>query len=297
MKERSEQTLKILRAHLRHDVGVWKKSKLKVVGSVLANRIIQSDNVAKEHKERLRKKLIRRWGHFDEKQVNDRLRFLTLLHDVTFSDFDYIKESVESFIDRMNSVLGSCLVGNNVRILGSIETEIIKLNFFDKRKRDVIKDIIERSSISKFADMSIDSSYCLVHGHFIVDLGEVGSSNHSLLEDCLKKEWSGNYQVRLEHFYSLDKQSLKKSFSNLAGYLTKGSNEGLKYKAEFGRETEESIERAAIKAGKTVFSDIESLMDELSLSVEEIKVLVEVTDWMMGLSNKRDGYLYRWNDD
>ena len=129
-----------------------------------------------------------------------------------------------------------------------------------------------------------------------LELEDTFEEKHQILFAKLKHWWDKLYQIEIKKFHS-DKL-VKKNLENISWYLVKGGNENLIYKIGFGYDEAEKLERQMLKSGKKLLgADFEGFVNEMSLSMEEIRVLGTAIDQLMGSTgskNMRNGYLFKY---
>ena len=139
-----------------------------------------------------------------------------------------------------------------------------------------------------------DRSLALVHFHGVVDFGAKIENKIKTIKSASKAIWREAYQVEFGGFHS--NKSVSSNLKFIARYLVKGGNEALVYKFGFGWDTAERLEARMLKSGKAAMgTDFEGYVNEMSLTRDEIGVLVRTIDRMMGSSgsNMRNGYIWK----
>ncbi len=293
-----EAALRRMRQHIRFPINKHKSTKLKVLGSRAGSTLLDK-GVAKAHSARLEKQFVNRWGELKKNDALERLRFWTVLHAVVPLDEDEIASSIE----HMRSCLKLVCEGvKGIEVIGVVEIEIVNIpkmkqlatNDEEARKLNVIGEMLPANK--KGSLPTGFTSHALVHFHGVLDLGMDSSEKHDAIAQRAKQFWEKSYQVELKRFHS-DKP-VSKSLANIAQYLVKGGNESLIYKINFGWDSVQEMERAMMKKGKDKLgADFEGFENELSLSIEEVKVLGSVLDKLMGSTgskNLRNGYLFKY---
>jgi hypothetical protein len=127
----------------------------------------------------------------------------------------------------------------------------------------------------------------LVHFHGIVDLGPDAANREISLQNILRQTWKGSWCVELKGLFTT--LSMEKNLRNIAGYLTKGGNDTLRFRKLFGNGAPESMELAMAKQG---YAESGEYDDHLGLSSGQVAVLVNVYDALMRRNRARDGYLF-----
>jgi hypothetical protein len=298
MKEKSAETLEFLRGRLRFHIGRHRKTKLLCLGE-LKDRTLLTPAVAEKHAERLEKQFVSRWGRFTKREMNERLRFLTVLSLVVPLDVEKTLEAVEQMYSRLSYV---CKGIRGMELIGAAEIEVVNTGKMkamageddEIRKLNVILSMLPPEEKTLFRTGA--TSYALVHFHGIVDLGMKGEENAGKLRTVARQYWEQPYMVQVKGLYST--KTVKKNLADIAAYLTKGGNETLIYKNGFGWDKEDKINRQLIKVGRaTMDKDFDGFENELSLTIAEIKFLGEAIDRLMirtGSKNLRNGYLFKY---
>jgi hypothetical protein len=295
-----------LQRAVRFSIKEHRTTKLEKALGDIADKTLLDVSVSRQHKKRLAEIFAGKWKGMKWRAVANRLRFMTVLHEVVALELDNVTDSVNGFIAKLNDTLKDMA---GIEVIGAIEIEILNFDYLSKaernaenaRKFQVVKEMRAAGYAEPFHRMSEgETCFALIHGHFIVDLGKRAeeAKKSAELAKALRKIWTVKWQVELKAFSS-DKL-LSKSLVDIAGYLTKGGNEELRYKANFGRDTADELDAAVIKAGN-LGADFEGQEDDRSLSVYELKLLGQAMWWLMNRtgSNWRNGYIYRhgrvWN--
>ena len=263
-----------LAGRTRFDLGTHRRTKLRLAGCADSGTLLHVE-VAKAHGVMLTERYKKYWvmkGKAGEQQA--RLRFVTILHEVVELDVDAVMASVESMTEKIERWLAP----HKVWMCGAIEVEVANIGFMsevertgdtEKRKLAVLMDMANRT-----AAMS-NRSVALVHMHGLLDLG------NSLLQ-CEEREeqlgasarqiWKKKWAVEIKQTF--EGQKIGKKFSGIAKYMTKGGNELLRYKAGFGRDTDDDLDAKMWRTGMgRADRGAETVFDERGLSVGEIKTL------------------------
>jgi hypothetical protein len=298
MKERSGEALEYMRGRLRFDLGKHQKTKLKVLGE-LKDRTLLTKSVAEKHATNLEKQFYGRWRNLTKKEMNERLRFITVLAELAPLDLDATAKAVERMFSKLRIVFGSI---RGIEVIGAAEIEIVNVEKMKRmasvadeaRKLDVIDAMLpaEEKSLYKTGI----TSYALVHFHGVIDVGNSGAEKLRKLDMVSRHYWSEKYAVQIKSLYST--KTVKKNLTDIATYLTKGGNENLIYKIGFGYDDEDKIQRQLLKAGRAKKEgDYAGIENELSLTIAEVKFLGEAINQMMDRTcskNMRNGYLFKY---
>lgn len=298
MKERSlsGESLEYLRGALRFDIGTQQKTKLKILGE-LADRTLLTNAVAERHAAKLEEQFRRRWRSFTKREMQERLRFVTILAELVPLDLEMTSEAVEQMFSRLKIVFGGI---RGIEVIGAAEIEIVNVEKMkqmasvadEARKLDVILSMLPAEEKSLFkSDLAV---YALVHFHGIMDVGANGDEKVSKLQRECKRYWNANYMVQVKGLYST--KTVKKNLKDIAAYLTKGGNENLIYKIGFGYDKADDLERQMLKAGfAKKDADYAGIENQMSLTIAQIKFLGEAINQMMERkgSKMRNGYLFK----
>ena len=179
-----------------------------------------------------------------------------------------------------------------------MEVEIVNLGLYGKegaddeaRKGQVLRDLARKTGMkgagTVYTKMTGEEHLALVHFHGIVDLGPQAAIMEKKLQDALRKAWQGSWCVELKGLFT--NRSIEKSLWHIAGYLTKGGNDTLRFRKQFGSDSVEAMELGMAKHGYAESGDFD---DHLGLSVGEVSVLVHVYDALMRRNSMSDGYLF-----
>jgi hypothetical protein len=280
-------------------VGTHKRNRLvRAVGKRVGKRTILDSDTHAQHQDKLFKRFQKAWGGLTKSQARDRLRFVTILHAVCDVDTNSILHAVEEMEAQLRSALSREIA--QIGILGVSEVEIVKMGLYGKkdaddeaRKGQVLrelarkKDLTEAGTVFEFRELAGKDHLALIHFHGIVDLGPDAANREICLQDTLRQTWKGSWCVELKRLFT--DLSIEKSLRNLAGYLTKGGNDTLRFTKQFGSESPESLELAMVKAG---YAESGEYDDHLGLSSGQVSVLVHVYDALMRRNRARDGYLF-----
>jgi len=249
--------------------------------------------------------------------VQDRLRYLTVIHDVVGTVFDDSEAMVMRSVQQMVSRLESALSG--FWSLGVVELELISLDLMrsfqsqegtQRHKLMLTEHLLETGDWSQtdegiFQRLDPGGTRVLVHAHIVVDLGADASGDladrEACLRDRLKNYWSGSRQFELKKFseqWRGTKRSLDQNLRHIANYATKCGNEELRFKVGFGREHYEEIESQMFYYyGKQLISEDDdgSVIDVRALNANEIGFLDRITCLLMNRnkSNSGKGYIVR----
>lgn len=300
---RSGAELTRLKRGARHLAGAHKRSKLDRTRS--GRFTLLDDTVHERHAKKLYGRFMRRWGWLskDEQQVQERLRFVTVLYEVVGLDTGAIDQSIERMWQGLMRVVTFV---RGLQVVAASEVEIVNLRVLrekadsedevEARKLDVLTKMYALGADCGYFDES-DESVSLIHLHAVVDLGGGDSSKKAdALERTLRDWCSGARWVHMERFFK--HKDLLTNFWHIARYMTKGGNHELRYRVRFGNQAydnQDLLELQMKKAG--VFgkaSDSEDAMvtDCLSLSFFEIEVLADAIDQQMSRARTWDGYLF-----
>lgn len=285
MKESGLKRLEAIRSIMRPDLGSHKRTKLARAGCIGSGSLLHND-VAHAHSALLRQDFRDRYEKIRSNR-QDHLRFVTILHSVTGLD----KDNAVQAASEMESCITGVFCGTGATCLGAIEFEVVNLAMLRRigsKKDDETRklDVLER-----LTDGQLDTGV-LIHFHGVVDLSNSILQSDKLRAQLLKvTQWQrSNYQVELKAFYST--RSATKNFDAIAGYLTKGGNETLRYNPGFGRDPEAQLD-AQIWRGKSGRADrgADTVTDERSLTNSEILLLDQI--WVRQMDQRQDnrGYL------
>lgn len=159
-------------------------------------------------------------------------------------------------------------------VLDTLQVEPDALRENARRKHTVVESLIP--PLYRYDD----GPFALVHFHGLVDLGHRAERNgkHDAVVRQLKTIWDGHFRVDLKTtFYN---QAISDKLKKIAGYMTKGGNEDLRYKDTFGRE---QIEGKIWRLGTgRADSGGETFEDEHALTVGEICDLDAIYRELMG---------------
>ena len=321
LRKSSGATIDALKRETRFDIGAQRNTTLeKALGAVRADRSILNRQVQKRHEARLAKSYEKYWKHLGQEDQRSRLRFLTILHEVTGADAGEMVASAQKLKDQLTSVLSQTM---SIFVVGAVELEIVnmtlmasyaaqnKLNLSaddDSRAGEARKLNVCSAIASKKMARALSGAHalgqqhiigCLVHVHAVIDLGGKDHGTRldksEIIRVALKKVWESQYQVRIESLYA-DKD-VGKSLTDIARYMVKGGNEKLRYHFGFGREVnDDSMGRSIAKKGGLSYAEIDAggKDTELALSHYEIDVLDSAYSSLMDSKNAnwRDGYKF-----
>ena len=293
----SGESLEYLRGALRFDIGTHQKTKLKVLGD-LADKTLLANAVAEKHADRLEKQFLSRWGSFKKREMQDRLRFVTVLAELVPLDLEMTNDAINRMFKRLEVVFSGI---RGIEVIGAAEIEIVNVEKMkqmasvadEARKLDVIVSMMPDEEKSLFKTGV--GSYALVHFHGVMDVGKNGDEKIAKLERDCKRHWNARYMLQVKGLYST--KTVKRNLSDIAAYLTKGGNENLIYKIGFGYDKADNLERQMLKAG-ALKKDVNyaGIENHLSLTIAQIKFLGEAINQMMkrtGSKNLRNGYLFK----
>ncbi len=313
MKNERSETFNRIRHLIMEDGFALKtnrKKKLKLSGCALTTTLL-NDSESKGHGDLM---YMAFKEHIGGGVAQDRLRYLTVIHDVVGTVFDDSEAMVMLSVEQMVSRLESALSGFSS--VGVVELELISLDLMrsfqsqeatQRHKLLLVEHLVETGDWSqtvegKLARLGPGGTMVLVHAHIVVDLGADASGDladrEAGLRDRLKNYWSGSRQVELKNLskqWGGKKKSLDENLSDLAYYFTKGGNDHLRFKVGFGREHVEEIESLMFrKYGKQLISDDDdgSVMDVRALNANEIGFLDRITRLLMNRNNSNSGQGY-----
>lgn len=287
-KQSRADTFERLRHSLSFKSGKHKRKRLDIaVGKKIAKRTLLDTATHTQHQDKLFTRLWKAWKGLPEQQARERLRFLTILGTVCVVEAKAILHAVEEMEEQLRSALSQEI--EQIGILGVTEVEIVNLGLYGKedtedetRKGQVLRELAEAAGL----EITGKEHLALVHFHGIVDLGPHAAVTDKKLQVALRQTWQGSWCVELKCLFT--EFSIRKNLSNLAGYLTKGGNDTLRFRKQFGSDSPEAMELAMAKEG---YAESGEYDDHLGLSVGEVSVLVTVYDALMRRNSARDGYL------
>lgn len=286
-----------LRHFLKFPAGTHKRKRLaQAVGTQRAKRTILDSTMHERHQQKLFTRFLKAWGRLSDAEKRRRLRLLTILDTVCGVEPKEILRAVEAMEEKLRGALAPHM--GQLGIIGVAEVEIVDLGLYgeqdsdeEARKGQVLRDLVRRSGLkgagTLFPTMTGTEHFALVHLHAIMDLGISAETTQQHVENTLRHHWQRPWCVELKRFFTTF--SVKDSLRNLAGYLTKGGNDTLRFRKQFGGGAVEGMELAMVKQGYAESGEYE---DHLGLSVGEVSVLVEVYDALMGRNSTRDGYVF-----
>lgn len=285
LKETAKERFEWLRSIMRPDLGTHKRTRLVQAGCGHSQSLLH-DNVAARHAKLLAddfRTLFGRGRH------QDQLRFLTLLHAVTRLD----KGEALRSASRMEELIQQSLAEIDINCLGAIEVEVVSLRLLRRIASQRGDEIRKLNVLNQLAIPNADLDVgVLVHFHGIVDL-----RNSTLHETELRKrilamnEWRrAPFQLEIKGFF--ETRSLPENLGNIAGYLTKGGNEKLRYNSGFGRNSHDELDAQIWRTGiGRADKGAETVTDSRSLSFAEIAILDQIWTALMNRRNDNRGYL------
>jgi hypothetical protein len=165
----------------------------------------------------------------------------------------------------------------------------------EARKLRVIEAMMKTAVLNgQLKEGDANRSLALVHFHGVVDFAANVDGKLKTIKNVSKSIWKEAYQVQFGGFH--ERKTVGANLKFIARYLVKGGNEALIYKFGFGWDTVERLEARMLKSGKAAMgADFEGYVNDMSLTVSEIAVLVRSIDRMMSRSsrNMRNGYLWK----
>lgn len=285
MKESGSKRLEALRSIMRPDLGSHKKTKLIRAGCAGSGSLLHSD-VANAHSISLRQDFRDRYENVPPED-QDHLRFVTILHSVTRLDSDQVIQAAYE----MDDCITGAFSGTGATCLGAIEFEIVNLAML--RRIGSLKDDETRKLdvLERLTDGQLDTGV-LIHFHGVVDLSNSILRSDELRERLMTTEkWQkSDYQVELKGFYKT--RTLAENLDGIAGYITKGGNDTLRYNPGFGRDPDDQLDAQVWRAGMgRADRGGETISDERSLTLGEIAFLDQV--WLQLMMRRQDhrGYL------
>ncbi|OAI45005.1 hypothetical protein AYO43_08585 [Nitrospira sp. SCGC AG-212-E16] len=297
LKQSKADNLQRLRHSLGFKSGSHKRKRLVLaVGGKLAKRTILDSATQKQHQEKLFVRFRKAWSVLTDQQARERLRFVTILHTVCAVETEAILRAVEEMEAQLRTALSNEI--KQIGILGVSEVEMVSLSLYGKedaedeaRKGQVLRQMAQATGMkgagTVFTRMTGEEHLALVHFHGIIDLGSQAAITETKLQNVLRQTWKGSWCVELKRLFAT--QSVVKSLRRIAGYLTKGGNDTLRFRKQFGSEAPEALELAMAKEG---YAESGEYNDHLGLSVGEVSVLVNVYDALMDRNSTREGYLF-----
>lgn len=303
LKEQSGHTeLQRLRNSLAFKLGTHKHKRLvSVAGKRLAKRTILDEETHAQHATKLFSRFMKAWGYggLTDAQARERLRLLTVLDTVCVVETTPILQAVEQMEAELRVTLSKVI--EQIGIVGVSEVEIVNLGLYgtkesenETRKGQVLRELAQRRGMTgegtvfvQWGKITGKEHLALVHFHGIVDLGKDAVVMEQRIGHMLRQSWKGSWCVELKRLFA--KLSVRKSLSNLAGYMTKGGNDTLRFRKHFGNEFPEAMELSMVKHGHAESGEYD---DHLGLSIGEVSVLVKVYDALMRRNSTSDGYLF-----
>lgn len=299
-------------ADTRPNLGTHKSTKLQRALGKKADTTLLSSTVAEKHAQQLEREFQNAYGKLSKSQAAERLRFVTILHDVVPLDVGEIAKSTKS----LRELLERCIARTKrdaLSLIGAIEIEVINMEFMRKRARTSKGEqrklhVLERmlaaskpgtdpSDCDNLPNRGGGSSFALVHIHALVDLGDdEPARTEQVLDSVLRRVWNLEYQIEIKSTFKHRK--LTENFSDMARYMTKGGNDDLRYSTRFGRNSSDpdKLEQQMFRAGKISRSkdeDEKKVLDASSLTHQELEILGASLNRLMGKGAGRDGYLVR----
>jgi hypothetical protein len=288
----SGDALRELQQAFRFDLGSHRRTRLKRAGCGESGTILHT-TVSAAHA----KLLLREYREHCRGISSDRLRYLTILHEVVELDRTAIGSAAQDMRQNLEWLFDS----TKIWALGVIEIELVNLDLLrriqdrtdvEKRKLTVLENLTSRDRSQRTS--LVTGTMALVHCHVLVDLG-VGTPEVS--EERFRQHlkavqiWNrGPYQVELKTTFK--NRTLVKNLTAIAAYGTKGGNEQLRFKSGFGRDLAEDLEAKIWRAGLgRKDAGGETIEDERGLSVGEVVFLDEIYGALMDLSDDRRGYI------
>lgn len=280
------QRLEQLQSLVRPDLGSHKRIKLQRAGCGDSGSLLH-DVVSAQHGALL----LESFNHRFSRTVQDQLRFLTVLHSLTYPTL----ESVMDAIFEMETRLRQALTEIRCSCIGAVEVEIVNLALLRRMSSLSDNEARKLNVLQNISDCS-DGDHeggALVHFHGVVDLTSDFSSRSNELRSKLSKvgAWTRSpYQIELKNFFM--SKTIAQNLLNIARYITKGGNENLRYNAGFGRDLPEDIDAKIWRAG-TGRADKggETFTDERALTLREIALLDHVWSELMSRRSDQRGYL------
>ena len=271
LKKRSATELTRVRQAIPFKVGDWKRTRLKTaLGQQLAKATLLDDDTHQEHAERMAQRFETQWGHLTKGEIQDDLRFLTILDRVVPVDLETMVQACESLEAVIKDVLTS--ESRHIEMIGCVEMEVVNLSYTKKkvsettpstqtpsgidqgaqvqassieldedgneqRKLNVLQKMVEQASGYSLPHRTDETqSWVLIHFHGLVHLGGPADGKNALCERVvtkLRSQWTFPYAVVLKRTFR--KQGKQEKFRKVADYITKCGNEELRYVTRFGR--------------------------------------------------------------
>ncbi len=297
-KSRSGETLEQLASVMRFNLGSHKKTRLKKAGAGNSRSLLH-DDVSKQHGDKLFEELNRR-AKLLGRSADQRLRFMTVLQELTNPEIEDVEKAVCQLEDIFKSMLDSLKLWSR----GTIELEMVNLDILDRigkarddeqRKMNVLLGLWTKEDFQGLM-VSADKtkSKILVHCHVVVDLGKDFECNEEELRKLCANERSwkrSKYQVEIKGLFKNRKTS--RNLKSIAAYVTKGGNENLRYNAGFGRDLAEDLDAKIWRlfgVGRSSRGG-ETVEDERGLTVGEVQQLDALYVWLMNRRKDKRGYL------
>ena len=288
---------------VRFDVGTHKQTKLKRTLGSRSKSTLLAGTVSATHQKRLLKQFLGRWGKLQRVEEQERLRFFTVLGSLAEVNEKNILKHIGILKRELIQVFKKV---KGLDVIGCFEIEIVNFKVMtaratqagvdEARKLFVLEAMLGDIDRTLLEQKAPSDSYALIHFHGIIDFGNNAEVKVEQLRIAAKEIWRGSHRVEMTRFHTNKTTGANLRF--LAKYLVKGGNENLIYKIGFGWDSDENVEREMLKQGKYKQDpNDEGVENELSLSIEEVKVLGSAIDSLMGITksrNMRTGYLFKY---
>ncbi len=286
-----------LQEHIRYDLGVHKKTRLKLAG-VESSLSLLHDDISESHAQKLSTELRTRADKVGITAKN-RFGFMTILQAVVEPTENKGSATVEALEGQFQAIIGDLGLWSR----GAIELEMVNLTILEKisslteneaRKLNVLTELGE---LQEFMGLMVPTSKfltrVLVHCHVVVDLGKTPEATEEEIRKRIKRKgyWKkSKYQVEIKGLFK--NRAVSTNLNKIAAYVVKGGNENLRYNAGFGRDLAEDLEAKIWRAG-TGRKDkgAETIEDERGLTVAEVKRLDDLYVWLMKRRKDKRGYL------
>ncbi len=296
LKRTTAKQLDRLRSIMRPNLGSHKRTKLKKAGCGKSRSLLHND-VAKRHATLLFTDYQKKLGKLTRYVVQERLRFLTVLHSVVGLN----RKDVMRAVSRMEAAFHLAFDGSGAWLLGAVEVEVVNIALLRRigsLSEDETRklDVLEKISDIKSSDNAPWDSGVLVHFHGIVDLGLNSLLREEQLRHKIKKisVWQRSpYQVELKKLFK--DHTVAKNLHDIASYITKGGNDQLRYNAGFGRDLVDDLDAKMWRAGEgRADQGAETVTDERGLTIGEIKFMDGIWCELMARKRNKRGYLVRF---
>ena len=276
------------------DLGVHRKTRWReAVGVPEPAPTLLTPRVAEAHAARLTQRYAAHISGWPVSEVQRRIRFLTVLHEVTAFTLEAVRPSVLRMDAALTGVIGAS-AGPPIWWLGAVEVEAVKMSLFEqieaateveKRKRVVIE------ALSRKGLQGDVRAYVHFHGLVDVGAGHGGDARTAFLAGRLRARWPVPYAVELKA--TTKGQPPAEKIAKLASYFTKGGNERLHFKTGMGRERLEDAPAAEWRRGGTGRKARGGMRvaDDRALSPSELKEFHTITYWLGERGGGDDGYL------